>query len=229
LSRGERWAAAAIALGLGGCMRIYPDPELPDVRVEWDAEFECADATDRVVVSLSTVEPPAEVGMATVPCGDAGVRFDDVARVRYRLAARLEDATGAVFGGHDEDLDLRDGLNERVFAFFGRSFGTSFRVAWTFDMGASCQALSATQVFLQASMPGGGPAFFFFAPCDAPVYVNAIPLEGTYTLTARAIADNGVVAAAPESAPFTITPGAAIDLGTLTLSPCGAACPPLGL
>ena len=78
-------------------------------------------------------------------------------------------------------------------------------------------------------MPGGGSFDFFFAPCDAPVFVNAIRLEGTYTLSARALADDAVVAASLESGPFTITRGAITDLGTLTLSPCGAACPPLGL
>lgn len=90
-SRGDRWAAVAIALALGGCMRIYPDPELPDVLVEWSVEFECSEDTERVVVSLSAIDPAAEVGMVTVPCGDAGVRFDDVAPQRYRLAIRLED------------------------------------------------------------------------------------------------------------------------------------------
>jgi hypothetical protein len=204
-------------------MRIYPDPELPDVQVEWITDFQCLDDTDRVVVSLSTVDPAAEVGTVAVPCRDAGVRFDDVARVRYHLAAKLEDASGAVLGAQDDELDLRDGLSERVYAYFGRPPENNFRVAWTFDMGASCEALSATLVLLRASLAGGGPEFYFDAPCEAPVFLNAIPLEGTYTLTARAITTEDVVATAPESAPFAITRGTVTDLGTLTLSPCGAA------
>jgi hypothetical protein len=227
LSRGDRWAAAAVALALGGCMRIYPDPELPDVVVEWLAEIECLEDSDRVLVSLSAADPAAEVGMATVPCRDATVRFDDVARVRYRLAVRLEDAAGAVLGGNNGEVDLRDGLSERVFAFFGRAPDSNFRVAWTFDMGASCEALSALSVLLVASMPGGGPMFYFNAPCDAPVFLNAIPVAGTYTLTARAFSEDAVVAAAPASAPFDVTREALTDLGTITMSPCGAGCPPL--
>ena len=78
------------------------------------------------------------------------------------------------------------------------------------------------------SARGVGPFFFFDAPCDAPVFVNAIPLDGPYTITARALAANAVVAASPESAPFAITRGSVTDLGTLTLSPCGTACPPIG-
>jgi hypothetical protein len=200
-------------------MRIYPDPELPDVVVEWFTESDCSDDSDRVVVSLSTVDPPAEVGMATVPCRDGSVRLDDVARVRYHVAAHLEDLTGAVLGGYDTDIDLRDGLNERVSTYFGRARYNNFRVAWTFDMGASCAALSATVMGLQASMPGGQPLFAWQAPCGAPVFVNEIPIPGTFTLSARAIAANGVVATSPESTPFEVTFGTITDVGTLTLTP----------
>jgi len=207
-------------------MRIYPDPELPDVVIEWFPEIDCGEDTDRVVVSLFTVDPAAEVSEVEVPCQDAGARFDDVARLRYRLSAKLEDPSGAVLGGHDTDIDLRDGLNERVTAFFGRSPTANFSVSWTFDMGSSCESLSATTVLLRATLPGGDP-FFFDAPCDEPLFLNAIPLEGTFTITARAVAGGGaVVAASPESAPFTITRNEIADLGTIVMSPCGAACPP---
>jgi hypothetical protein len=217
----------AVALALGGCMRIYPDPELPDILVEWFAELDCSEDGDRVVVSLSAVDPAAEVGMVAVPCRDGGVRFDDVARARYHLAAHLEDTAGAPLGGYDTDIDLRDGLNERVSTFFGRAGGSNFRVAWTFDMGASCAALSVTFMVLQASIPDGEPLFSWNAPCEAPVFVDVIPIPGTFTLSARAIAADAVVATSPESAPFAVASGAIIDFGTLTLSPCGTACPQL--
>lgn len=208
-------------------MRIYPDPELPDVVVEWFTEIDCANDSDRVVVSLSTVDPSAEVGMVAVPCRDGSVRLDDVARTRYHLAAHLEDPAGAVLGGYDTDIDLRDGLNERVSTFFGGARGSNFRVAWTFDMAASCEALSVTFMVLQASMPGGERLFFWNAPCEAPVFMNAILIDGTFTLSARAIAAGTVVATSPESTPFAVTLGAITDVGTLTLSPCGTACPQL--
>ncbi len=205
-------------------MRIYPDPELPDVVVEWFAGQECQDDDDRVVVSLRTVDPAAEVGAATAACRDGSVRFDDVARVRYLVAAKLEDTAGAELGSQDLEIDLRDGLSEKVFAFFGRPPPTNLRAAWTFDLGASCASLSATTVVLRASM-FQGPTFFLDAPCDAGVLVDALPLDGMYTVLAFAVSIDTIVAAAPETAPFPITRGAIADLGTLTLSPCGTECP----
>lgn len=230
MSRGERWAAAALGLALGGCMRIYPDPELPDVVLGWPTGLECVDDGDRIVASLSAGDPagdPATALEATAPCRDGSLRFDDVARLRYQLAARLEDATGAVLGDYAEELDLRDGLSKNAYAYFGRSLDSSFRVAWTFAMGASCESLSATTVVLEASL-SGRPRAFFEAPCKLAVYVSALPLDGPYTLRARALAADTVVAASPDSAPFTIVLGATTDAGTLTLAPCGTACPPLG-
>ena len=229
MSRGDRWAAVALALALGGCMRIYPDPELPDIELEWPADFSCSeDDGERVMVSLSTIDPVAEIDTATVPCRDGSVRFEDVARVSYRLESRLEDTTGTVLGSYDEVVDLRDGLSERVFAFFGRMPDSNFRVAWTFDMGASCESLAVTSMQLLATEVGGGATFGFDAPCDAPAYRNSIQLDGTYTLTAYALAIDRAVAASPESAPFAVTRGVVADVGILTLSPCGAACPQLG-
>lgn len=230
LSRGDRWGTAVVALAalaalaLGGCMRIYPDPELPDVAVEWEADFECSGAGDRVVVSLSALDPAAEIGTVAVPCRDGSARFDDVERLRYFVAAKLEDPEGMVLGSQDEEIDLRDGLSKRFFAFFGRAPESNFRVGWTFAMGASCESLSATSVQLLVEIPGMGPFFFFQTSCDAAGFMNAIPREGTYSLTARAVAIDTVVAVSPESAPFTITNGTITDVGTLVLSPCGAAC-----
>ena len=42
---------ALASLALGGCMRIYPDPELPDVVTQWD-EIDCRPGTGKVVVAL---------------------------------------------------------------------------------------------------------------------------------------------------------------------------------
>lgn len=209
-------------------MRIYPDPELPDIVVEWFTDFDCSADTDRVVASLSTGDPASEVDRATVPCQDGSLRFDDVARVQYHLSAHLEDATGAVHGGYDTDIDLRDGISERVNTFFGGTRGNNFRVAWVFDMGASCEALSVTSMVLRASSSSGEIISAWGAPCDAPAFVNAIPFPGMFTLSARAVAAGAVVAISPESTPLKVTPDAITDFGTLTLSPCRAACPPPG-
>jgi hypothetical protein len=224
--RVDRSVAAALAVAVGGCMRIYPDPELPDVKVEWFADGDCVATTDRVVVSLSAGDPAAEVGLVMAPCADASLRIADVARERYHVAATLEDGAGAMLGYYEEDVDLRDGLNERVSAFFGRGFETLVRGAWTFDLGASCDSLSATQVAFGFAMPGE-PAFTIASePCATGMIVQSIPLQGTYVVSARAYAGNGVVATAPDSAPLAFSPGQLVELGTFVLSPCGAACPP---
>lgn len=206
-------------------MRIYPDPELPDIKVEWFIDGDCVADTDRVAVSVMAGDPAVEVASATAPCADASLRLVNVARERYHVAATLEDAAGAMLGYYEEDIDLRDGLNERVSAFFGRGFETLIRGAWTFDMGASCDSLSATQVTFQFAMPGE-PAFAFAgAPCAAGMVLQPVPLLGTYIVSARAIGNNGVVAVSPDSPPIAFSPAQLVELGTLVLSPCGASCP----
>ena len=236
MSPGERWAAtiagavgALGALGLGGCMRIYPDPELPDVIVKWEPELACEEDDERVVVSLSSIEPATEVGTATVPCRDSSVRFEDVERISYRVLAKLEDQAGVVLGGDEREIDLRDGLSEQIDAFFGRTPGSNLRVDWGFDMGASCQSLGASRVVARTDEFGTDPLFFFFdAPCAIGTLMGAIEREGTYTVRAWAIAGENadVVAASPASAPFAVTRGATSEPGTLTLSPCSP-CPPI--
>jgi hypothetical protein len=209
-------------------MRIYPDPELPDVLVQWVPDLDCKDDGDRVVVSLSTIEPDAEAGRIEVPCRDGSARFDDVARVEYHVAAHVEDAAGEVLGGSSVDIDLRDGLSERVDAFFGRYRSSNFRVRWTFAVGASCESLGVRFVQL-AAFPAEQDQLFssWSVPCRAPVFVNAIPPPGMYTLSAVAVAASGVVATAPPSAPFEIVRDQITDVGTLVLSPCGGECPGL--
>jgi hypothetical protein len=227
LSRGDRWALVALALGLGGCMRIYPDPELPDVVVDWFAELNCGDDSERVVVLLSALDSAAEDGMATAPCRDSSVRIDDVARERYHIIVRLEDTAGAVLSDFETDIDLRDGLSERVSTFLQRPRGGDFLVAWDFDMGASCESLSVAFVLLRASMPGGELVSSWSLPCEAASFANELPSFGELTLSARAMTANAVVATSPESAPLVSAPGTIVDFGTLTLTPCADACPPL--
>lgn len=236
MSRAERWGAAArlalagvVGVALGGCMRIYPDPELPDIRLEWfSGDEECAAGTDRVVASLTAIDAPdpsAEVAAVTAPCTEGTARFVDVERVRYRVTLRLEDDAGDVYGGHTEEIDLRDGLNERVFAYFGRSTEPNLRVAWAFDMGDSCASLATPQLVMRLAREGG-PTYFLYAPCDVPVLVETAPEDGAYTFVAQAITAQGVVrAASPATAPFTIVRGQVVDLGTVTLSRCSGDCP----
>src|SRR5262249_45758768 len=53
-----------VLAGLAGCMRIYPDPELPDLTVEWD-EFECMDATADIAITVTGVDTPTTMLMQT--------------------------------------------------------------------------------------------------------------------------------------------------------------------
>jgi hypothetical protein len=225
LSRAERWPAVALAVALGGCMRIYPDPELPDVKVEWFPDGECEAASDRVVVSLTTGDPAAEVATITAPCSDAGVRIVDVARERYQVSARLEDEIGAVLSRYEQDIDLRDGLNERVSLFFNRGFDAIVEASWQFDPGASCASLGATRVELGFGLPGEAPVFAIGDACELGGLAQPIQLQGDFVVTALAIAGDAVVAASPESAPFSLVPGELVELGVLVLSPCGDMCP----
>jgi hypothetical protein len=57
------------------------------------------------------------------------------------------------------------------------------------------------------------------------LFLGTIPIAGTFTVAARALSNTRVVATSPTSPPLTLTPGALNDFGTLTLSPCGTACP----
>ncbi|MBL0219514.1 MAG: hypothetical protein IPQ07_37305 [Myxococcales bacterium] len=71
MRRVDRLALAA--LGLTGCMRIYPDPELPDVTVLW-GEQDCRDGTGNVAITLTGVDTPS-TATTTVPCTDHTVAF----------------------------------------------------------------------------------------------------------------------------------------------------------
>ena len=215
----------ALALAVTGCMRIYPDPELPDVKVEWYPELDCMADSDRVAVSITAGEPAVEVATATAPCADGSLRIVNVARERYHVTAQIEDEAGGMLGYYEEDIDLRDGLSERVSAFFGRGFDTLVHAAWTFDAGASCDSLEATQVSLWFAMPGQAPYVFAGESCAAGMTFQSVPVQGTYTVSARALGPRGFVAVSPETPPVELSPRLVVDLGTFVLSPCGDACP----
>lgn len=206
-------------------MRIYPDPELPDVVVEWQSEA-CEEDSDRVATTLSTIDPEAEVATITAPCADREATLPDVARVQYRLTTRLEDQAGEVRSTFEEELDLRNGRNERVFAFFDLRPPINFRVGWIFDPGASCDSLVVTTMSVRVSEPGGPVLFRYQAPCTPPDFLNMIPFPGVFTISVRAIATDAVVATSPESAPLRVDPLGFTDFGALSLTPCGTACPP---
>jgi hypothetical protein len=208
-----------VLAALAGCMKIYPDPELPDIEVSWQIEDCNADAGD-VVVSLIAVDDNTRADV-TVPCVDAAVAFRDVARVRYRIEALLYDKQGEVYSNAQSEADLRDGLSERIGLYFGGF--SNFRVAWVFDMGETCASVGATSVLVQFN-EAGSLVFAPRAPCEQSPFFTFAP-DGTYSLVLRADGPTGAVAVSEETAEFDIQSPDVINLGTLTLVPCGAACP----
>lgn len=227
MSRGNRRAAAscAVVLALGGCMRIYPDPDLPDVVIEW-SDTDCVEGSARVRLSLHPADAPSTVsGMLTVPCADRKASFVDVARERYQLKAAIEDDAGELVSTYDDELDLRNGRNVKRSAYFGGSpLLTNLRVGWTFAPGVSCESLAATSVSLRFADPAADPAFALDVPCDPPVYLGWMQ-RGRFTLSAAVLAGESVVATSPATEPLDISAEAVTDFGTLTLSPCGEQCP----
>lgn len=202
-------------------MRIYPDPELPDVDVEW-FEGDCRPGTGDVAISLIGVDDPALRTDVTVPCADLQATFEDVARERFRLIGTLRDLDGEVFSNSWADLDLRDGLDERASLYLGAF--ANFRVGWAFDLGASCESLGADAVLIDL-ISGPMSGFGTGAPCELSPHLTNVPF-GVYTITLRAIAGEAIVAVAPDLADVVIDADALTDLGTVVLTPCGPSCPP---
>ncbi len=216
MRRADLFVALVVAAAGSGCMRIYPDPELPDLEVTW-FDGDCQASPGDVVVTLIGLDDDTREER-TVACTDGATTFEDVARQRYRVEGALLDENGGTFIDSDQDVDLRNGLDATVYLFFGG--GATFRVAWTFDMGATCQSLGAELMEIQF-LPA---ALTSYVACNDGVYFG-FPGSGMFTVVLRAIDADAVVAMSPESAPFTVMPPFFTDIGSLTLTPCGASCP----
>ena len=210
------------ALGLTGCMKIYPDPELPDVTVTW-GEQDCRDGTGNVAVTLTGIDA-ASTTTSSVPCTDLTVVFPDVARQRFHVEGTLLDLAGNAFITSDGgDVDLRNGFDQSTGLYFDGF--SNFRVAWMFDGGGTCASVGAASVRIVFSLPGMPEIDGFQYPCELSMLSRMVVPE---TYTAHLEASSGqqrVVALSQETAPFVITENGFVDLGTLTLTPCGVACP----
>jgi hypothetical protein len=214
--------ASLLIVALTGCMKIYPDPELPDIEVGW-VDQDCRDNTRDVRVTVTGLDTDSTT-TTTVPCADQVVYFRDVARERFHVDGALLDLAGNVFITSDGgDVDLRNGFNQDTGLFF-QAF-SNFRVTWTFDGGSSCASLAAYGVAIVFSLPGMPDIDGYQVPCEFPELTGMVAAD-TYTAHLQAYAgDQTIVAVSPETAPFVIAEDGFTDLGTLTLTPCGAACP----
>jgi hypothetical protein len=191
-------------------MRIYPDPELPDVKIEWITQ-DCR-AGDEVVALTLDSEDSTDHRELSVACTELTATFADVKRERYLVKGELRNPAGALITPAEYEVDLRNGLDESAFLYFGGF--DNFRVSWTFDMGATCDSLHVAYIEVRLTdQIGLGLA------CDFGSGTGNAP-DGDFTATLRAFQFGGDAPVA-ESAPKMITINSATftDLGTFTLVP----------
>lgn len=209
-----------------GCMKIYPDTELPDIAVRWD-ELSCEDGVADVRVAVFTYDGAELVTETTVPCTALGTSFEDIARERYLVSGTLLDTAGEVYGGgYPGEADLRNGISEHVDLFFNGF--SNFRIGWTFSTG-TCASNDVDGVGMEVQLMGSPMFNFGFQdPCAFTPHYGTLP-EGTHRVRLRAYhytsdSSADVVAGSP-SIDITVVPEEITDVGTVVLTPCNADCP----
>jgi hypothetical protein len=205
------------SLGLSGCMKIYPSPELPDIAVGWMAE-NCEPGSADVVLTLTGVDDTAKRFEIVAPCTDGTARFADLARERYHLDGVLRGPSGEMLSFAEREIDLRDGYDGGADLFFGAE---NFYIAWTFAMDATCESLAADVVRLDFTSDKG--FYSFTTSCDENPFSGSLP-GGTFTVFARALSNDVTVATAPPTEVMNSNAGEVADLGTLVLTPCTDSC-----
>ncbi|HUS28810.1 MAG TPA: hypothetical protein VMZ53_09875 [Kofleriaceae bacterium] len=219
-------ASLLVVVALTGCMRIYPDPELPDVEVEW-YEGDCDQpGIGDVSIELTGIDDPTAHHNVTVACGPAKTVIKDVSRQRFKVVGQLLMTSGEVYSAAEYEVDLRNGFDQTAYLYFG-SFDT-FRVAWTFDMGATCASVGADGVSVMFSM-NDEPFFATDERCELGALTGSAP-SGTYSISAIAYNFDSGAVLATSLAPVpdvTIQAGMRVDIGTIVLTPCGSSCPDL--
>jgi hypothetical protein len=220
-----RVALIAAIVGTGACMTIYPDPELPDVVVEWFVDETCVDGVTGVRVEIL-----GDVS-TDFPCAGGIGRIEDIARTQHDVQVALLDDTDTIVGRSEPfSVDLRNGAShrERVFWFY-RDEGL-IALAWQFAGGESCASLGITSLQVNAypedtTVGQSG----FGASCERGEldYYPGL-LAGTYDFHVVGVRDQTgeVVAASMWITDQVIRDrGELTDLGTVEL----ARCPPCDL
>jgi hypothetical protein len=219
LRRARRYPAivvgGVVVVAATGCMKIYTDPELPDIEVEW-TDTDCIPPTTDIALVLVNRDDGTRVETRTA-CGDLGTTFADVARERHALQGLSLDLAADVVSSASAEIDLRNGLDERAYLFFGGT-PSNYRVAWTFETGTTCASLDATFMLLDFT-PLGSEPYTLGTVCELTPHYGVVP-EGTYTLALRLLADDDrVVATSEPSAALVVTATELTDFGTLQLTP----------
>jgi len=206
----------AIAL-LGGCMKIYPSGELPDLDLEWYTE-DCT--TPDMTVALVGLDD-GSVSEYTFACADMRATIEDVDRVLYRVDGSLRAPDGTLEGTASERVDLRNGIDEEVYLYFDSS--SYLRVTWDFADGESCESLQADTIDLDFLDPYSG-LYTMSTACGFGVYVG-YPFGTGLTVQLRAVSRRKTVAVSERSGSIDVTPPDEVTVGPLTLVPCGNSCP----
>jgi hypothetical protein len=202
----------AIAAALAGCMRIYPDPELPDLEIEWYVE-DCAGT--ELALALTGVDAERRYEARADACAMGGVTIVDLPRERYRLEGTVVEPDGTPSGSALTDVDLRAGNDDRADLFLGAAY---LNVGWRFEMGATCSSLAVDVVAIELAEDTS-----YEVPCSFGS-ITIFPGAGTYTIRLRALA-GGTPIAVSDELPDVVLRRGFVDLGTLTLTPCAGVCP----
>jgi hypothetical protein len=211
----------ACITALAGCMKIYPDPELPDIEVEW-YDGDCGETPTDMVLTLTGVDDTTVKLQTSAACSTTKATFKDVPRQRYKLQGSLFDDTGEELNRAQAEIDLRNGIDEHADLWFGSI--SNFRVDWTFDMDATCASLGVDFVQVEFSVDGE-PRYGQGAPCPFRPLSGGAP-KGVYTLRAYARDYEGtILAVSPEVPDLMFDFDTVTDVGTLVLTPCGDDCP----
>jgi hypothetical protein len=223
----DRRLASLLLVAAAGCMRIYPDPELPDVIVEWLPE--CGD--DGVTVRLEAVGADGAVVGSDVACADGKGRIEDLARGRQRITGVLLDAGGEVLGrALPVEVDLTAGHSVRTYVSSFARDESFVWTSWAFSGGDTCQSLRVGRIILDyVSEDVGASGTLEVGWCgdEEELQFYSSLDGGTYTVQAFALssADGSAIAASEPRAGVVIGDGGVVvDLGTFELTRCSGGC-----
>jgi hypothetical protein len=220
-------ATVLFSLLTASCMRIYPDPDLPDIKVEWQAE--CAPNSTVDVELVPPGESPKGEVAASAPCADQRMIVPNVERARLRVVGVLHEVNGAVVSQSSEEVDTSDGNNKHAFLFFeGAEFGR-LALAWRFAAGDTCASVGAVNVEVTFSSIDMTNQSSLLSRCDVGRFDNELALEaGVYSMQPFAVGITGtrVAFAPPRSGVVIAGRGVLTDLGTVELRRCDASCEP---
>lgn len=220
-----RAAAPILAAVLGGCMTIYPDPELPDLVATWIPE-ECAPDGVRVRFEVrDDDDPEALPTTADFDCAAGQGRIRDLPRGQLTATPGLLDASGALVARSTPlHVDLRDGNSRRQWVLgFYRDEGI-VRIGWTFPGGQTCESLGTGNMQIDAwsDDPAAG-SVGYGTPCVLGALDGAVLTAGAYTVQVTALSDaTGMPVATSVRLVDQVIPdkGAYVDLGTVVVTPC---------